>query len=88
MKTALIALSIALLVLTACATNTMPSQETTPKPTAVAPEITSQAPQAEMAVNTIEQTSAQVDELSEEFDFAEFDQLDADLAAIDTLELG
>lgn len=86
MKTALVALSLALLILTACAQKTTPMQPETPAidTTATAQE----APDTEMAVNTIEQTSAQVDELSEEFDFTEFDQLDADLAAIDTLELG
>lgn len=85
MKTALVALSIALLVLTACAQRTTPAQETNPAMEVVE---TATTPDTEMAVNTIEQTSAQVDELSEEFDFTEFDQLDADLAAVDSMELG
>lgn len=74
-----------LLLLVACGQKTaMP--ETKPAPIAPAAPVTVQAP--ETAVNDIESSSAEVEQLTQEFDTSEIDTLDQDLAAIDSLDFG
>jgi outer membrane lipoprotein-sorting protein len=76
-----------LLLLVACGQKTaMP--ETKPAPIAPAPAapVTAQAP--ETAVNDIESSSAEVEQLTQEFDTSGLDTLDQDLATIDSLDFG
>ena len=79
MKTVLIALSLALLLLVSCA----PKAKVAPPPVApVAPVGTDQA------VSEIESSVAEIEQLEQELDISELDQLEQDLAELDALDLG
>ena len=84
MKTVLIVLSLTLMLLVSCA----------PKPTVeplvpvrdVVPPVGPVA--ADRTVSEIESSMAEVDELEKELDMSLLDELDADLAELDALDLG
>ncbi len=80
MKTALIALSLALVLLASCA----PQPRVAPP--IVEPEL---APVAtEQAVSDIEVSVVEIDTLDKELDTSELDELDTELAELDKLDFG
>lgn len=84
-----VALSVMLLLLAACGKTAQPVQEPMQKaPEVQIPPAAATAPTADAEINDIETTSAQIDQLDEEFDTSELDSLEADLAALDGLDFG
>jgi len=81
-----IALSVMLLLLAAC------GKTAQPEPMQKAPEVqippAAMAPTADAEITDIETTSAQIDQLDEEFDTSGLDSLETDLAALDSLDFG
>lgn len=90
MKKALVFVCLSLLLLVACASKA-PQQAPEPAQLAVTPEPAATIPAApveDQTVQNLEQSIADVDTLTQDLDMSSLDQLDADLAAIDSLELG
>ena len=84
MKIELIAVSLALLLLAACASRQMAAPKIVPQ---TAPAVQPPA-SADAAVSDIEKSTADVDQMSKDLDTSEIDKLDTDLAAVDNLDLG
>lgn len=84
MKKALAILCLSLLLLAACGSKAPEAREQ-PEPT---PVVTPSTPAPEAAVESIDQQVAEVDMLTQDLDSGNLDQVDADLAAIDNLDLG
>lgn len=83
MKKALAILCLSLLLLAACGSKAPEAREQ-PEPTQV---VTPSTPAPEAAVESIDQQVAEVDMLTQDLDSGNLDQVDADLAAIDNLDL-
>ncbi|MBS3147700.1 hypothetical protein J4219_02335 [Candidatus Woesearchaeota archaeon] len=84
MKYAFVFATLALLLLAACGQKPM---EKAPAQPPAQPDPATSAPSADVA-SDLDQSVAEVDSLTSELDTSSLDSLDAELAAIDSLDLG
>lgn len=87
MKKALAIVCLSLLLLAACGSKAPAPEPAQPEP--ATPVVTQPAtPSADTTIQDLDQSVTAVDTLQSDFDESGLDQIDADLAAIDNLELG